>query len=126
MSGKARRDDYPTEYICHWCPRSQYYAGFDQLLAQLAQGWFIHGMISFDEYWHGGARRVLIYHVTLHHGEEAVQMRVLNNPAAERFIAGLKNPLVPKRFVPNSPASHPRQRSHPIDSHMQSRNENRH
>jgi hypothetical protein len=70
----------------HWCPNSQKYAGGDALLTALERGWRIGGVIFCQEHWHGGARRVRVYHIDLARGAAAMRMRVLMNPFVERLI----------------------------------------
>jgi hypothetical protein len=71
----------------HYCPRSQRYAGGDTLLAYLENGWTLQEDIYFDEYWHGGARRVTIYYIALVNHEERITMRVLSNPVIHRLLS---------------------------------------
>jgi hypothetical protein len=98
-------DAYTADFIRHWHPGSQRYAGCDQLLTLMDDGWSIEGEISFDEYWHGGARRVVIYGFKLSRQQESVEMRVLANPRAERLVNEAENSLVAKRMLPETSAA---------------------
>lgn len=102
MDKKELLDAYTADFIRHWHPFSQRYAGCDQLLTLMDGGWSIEGDISFDEYWHGGARRVVIYGLTLIRQSERVEMRVLANPRAERLVNEVENKLVARRMLPES------------------------
>ncbi len=95
---------YAADRIRHWHPQSQHYAGCDQLLTLMDNGWSIDGDINFDEYWHGGARRIVIYGFQMMREREKVMMQIIGNPAAERLVRDVENPLVPKRLLPASKA----------------------
>jgi hypothetical protein len=82
-----------TYYIgsyCHWCPLSQPYAGGDALLSYLGSGWEVHDDVYYEEYWHGGKRRVLIYYFVLAYARQCIVMRVLANPFIERLLRELR------------------------------------
>jgi hypothetical protein len=100
MAEYTRSLDVETaDFIRHWCPRSQRYAGCDALMTFLDNDWQIEGDINFDEYWHGGARRVLIYSFNLLRDGELVVMRVIDNPALGRLLREMElhHRLIPKR-----------------------------
>lgn len=87
-----RVDDYAFKR--HWSPTSQAYAGGDALLTALDRGWNISDIVFCQEVWHGGARRVRIYHIDLERGLETMRMCVLVNPFVERFISELRTRVV--------------------------------
>lgn len=80
---------HTSDLTRHWCPQSQRYAGGDALLTFLNNGWEIQDDIYYEEYWHGGARRVLIYYFVLARGAECVTMRVVSNPLVDRLLGKL-------------------------------------
>ena len=82
--------EYYTGSYCHWCPLSQPYAGGDALLSYLGSGWEVHDDVYYEEYWHNGNRRVLIYFFTLANARQRVVMRVLTNPFVERLLRELQ------------------------------------
>lgn len=86
---------HSIDLSCHWCPRSQRYAGGDALLTYLHNGWDVHDEIYREEYWHGGSRRVLIYYFILVNNGACVTMRVLSNPVIERLLSELKVQTLP-------------------------------
>jgi hypothetical protein len=71
----------------HWCPLSQEYAGGDALLTALDRGWQIVGVVFCQEVWHGGSRRIRVYHIDLTRDLTTVRMRVLSNPFVERLLS---------------------------------------
>ncbi|MDL1900149.1 hypothetical protein FBR02_05200 [Anaerolineae bacterium CFX9] len=77
--------EYP-DMTRHWNPNSEQYAGGDALITALQRGWEIAGQVWAEEYWHGGARLVMIFHFTLERGDETMQMRVLSNPYVRRSM----------------------------------------
>ena len=79
----------------HWCPLSQRYAGGDALLNYLNRGWEVHDEVYYEEYWHGGARRVLIFYFVLANNGQCVTMRVLGNPFIERLMRELQVEALP-------------------------------
>ena len=85
---------YYTGAYYHWCPLSQPYAGGDALLTYLGSGWEIHDDVYYEEYWHGGQRRVLIYDFVLVKGGQCVVMHVLTNPFIQRLLYELRLPVL--------------------------------
>ncbi|MBZ0299551.1 MAG: hypothetical protein K8J31_07430 [Anaerolineae bacterium] len=83
----------------HWCPQSQRFAGGDALLTYLNDGWEIQDNIYYEEYWHGGARRVLIFYFVLARKNECVTMRVLGNPMVDRLLNQLRLRVIPTAGV---------------------------
>jgi hypothetical protein len=77
---------HTSDLTCHWCPKSQRYAGGDALLTYLNDGWEIQDDIHYEAYWHGGSRRVLIYYFVLVRRGECVTMRVVSNPLVDRLL----------------------------------------
>ncbi|HLV34498.1 MAG TPA: hypothetical protein VKY59_05265 [Spirillospora sp.] len=94
-----RFNTFYTDLPRHWCPQSQRYAGGDALLTYLKEGWEVQGDIYYEEYWHGGARRVLIYYFVLTNGDECVTMRVLGNPLIDRLLQELDIRVIPTAAV---------------------------
>jgi hypothetical protein len=88
-----------TDRPRHWCPKSQRYAGGDALLTHLNDGWKIQGDIHFEEYWHGGSRRILIYYFVLTQNDQWITMRVQGNPFIDRLLAELRLPVIPTAAV---------------------------
>jgi hypothetical protein len=70
----------------HWSAASESFTGGDSLLTALERGWQMSGMVFCQEYWLSGARRVCVYHVQLHRGEETVRMGIVANPYVIRLI----------------------------------------
>ncbi len=70
----------------HWCPRSEKYAGVDQLLTALYNGWAMSDVCYREDHWHGGSRCVAVYHFSLKRRNETMTMPVITNPALDRML----------------------------------------
>ena len=75
---------YP-DVVRYWSPISEPYAGGDQLITLLQQGWQIKETIFYETYWHAGTRPVEVYHMSLLQEDETMTVRVLANPYVDRF-----------------------------------------
>ncbi len=95
----SRFNTFYTDRPRHWCSQSERYAGGDALLTYLHDGWKIQGDIFYEEYWHGGARRILIYYFVLTLKDECVTMRVIGNPMIDRLLDELHIRVVPTAAV---------------------------
>ena len=84
-----------TQTPRHWSPQSQRFAGGDALLSFLSSGWSIQEDVYYEEVWHGGSRRALIYHIVLSRGSQRVVMRVIENPFVDRLLAELPVRVLP-------------------------------
>ncbi|MBZ0296472.1 MAG: hypothetical protein K8L99_28175 [Anaerolineae bacterium] len=79
----------------HWDPRSEPYAGGDALITRLNQGWHIRDVVFEEEYWHAGARLVIVYHFELEFEGEVETMPVLSNPYVRRIVSELPLEVLP-------------------------------
>ncbi|MAS35168.1 MAG: hypothetical protein CL610_14245 [Anaerolineaceae bacterium] len=80
-------DPFSTDMTRHWCPKSQYYATGDALLTYINNGWSIQQEACFEEFWHGGSRRVVVYYVNLVRDDQHITMPVIDNPVVGQLIA---------------------------------------
>ncbi|NWG17650.1 MAG: hypothetical protein HXY41_13570 [Chloroflexi bacterium] len=71
----------------HWHPRSERYAGGDQLATALYLGWRAKSVVLLEKRWLGGARQINIYHFELTRGSDSMAMPVIGNPYVNRLIA---------------------------------------
>ncbi len=71
----------------HWCPRSQAYAGVDNLVSALDKGWKINRHVYRHAIWRGGSRPVVIYYFELRNGNKITTMPVISNPYLLKVIA---------------------------------------
>mgnify|MGYP005838803485 CR=1 FL=1 len=76
---------YPDVYR-HWSANCEEYAGGDCLLTALREGWQIPETIYSENFWHSGARLVIVFHFDLTRGDETMAMPVLSNPFVRRLI----------------------------------------
>ena len=70
----------------HWDPRSQPYAGADQLLSALSQGWQADAVVDWQDHGRGG-RQIAVYGFVLVRQEQQRRMWVVANPCVTRLIA---------------------------------------
>ena len=92
---KAFSHRHSTDMSRHWCPQSQRYAGGDALLTHLHNGWQIKDEVYYEQYWQGGARRVVIYYFALANNGQRVTMPVVNNPFVERLMREMALTVLP-------------------------------
>ena len=81
---------YSTRYLDkprHWCPQSEKYAGADNLLSALLNGWIASDLVLRHETWRGGSRPVIVYYFELKRGERMMTMPVINSPCIPALIA---------------------------------------
>ena len=86
---------HSTDMSRHWCPQSQRYAGGDALLTYLHNGWQMKDDVYYEEYWQGGARRVVIYYFALVNNGHWVTMGVIHNPFVERLMHEMALKVIP-------------------------------
>lgn len=79
----------------HWHPRSEKYTGGDALITRLNQGWQIRDEVYEEEYWHAGARLVVVYYFELEFQGEVESMPVLSNPYVRRILKELPLTVLP-------------------------------
>src|SRR5688572_11285369 len=79
----------------HWNPSSARFAGADNLLTAVDQGWEISECVQVT-HWYAGMRSVRIYEFSLKRGDEAMMMPVIDNPYVERFVIEEEIKLVVK------------------------------
>lgn len=76
-----------TDTYQHWSPQSENFAGGDQLISALREGWTLDEQIVFAEQdWKSNNRYVTIYHFSLTRQGELMIMPVLGNPFVERYL----------------------------------------
>lgn len=69
----------------YWHPKSEQFAGGDNLVSALERGWEINKCVLV-QHWYAGMRSVKIYEFTLQQDERIILMPVISNPYVERFI----------------------------------------
>lgn len=70
----------------HWSPSSEHYAGGDQLVTLMFDGWELDDTVYLEEKWIGGLRHVKVYHMTLRRGGDVLEIPVLYNPYVVRLV----------------------------------------
>jgi len=70
----------------HWSASSEPYAGGDQLVTLMFDGWELDRTVYLEEKWIGGLRHVKVYHMTLTRNGETVHIPVLYNPYVMRLV----------------------------------------
>ncbi len=85
---------YPDVYR-HWSPGCEEYAGGDALLTLLRNGWDADDTVYIEDFWHSGARLVVVYHFDLRRGEAVLELPVLSNPFVRRLIRNEKLTVKP-------------------------------
>ena len=53
----------------HWSPRSEKYAGGDNLLTAIMRGWEIGNLVTLEQHWNKSGRCVSIYTFLLRKGD---------------------------------------------------------
>ena len=84
-----RSTDYHVEYledVQHWHPESQPYAGGDNLVGALYEGWEMSNIVAREEHWFAGMRFVAVYYVELTRDGEALTMPVIHTPYLTRLL----------------------------------------
>jgi hypothetical protein len=76
---------YPDVYR-YWSAGCEEYAGGDALLTMLRNGWDANETVYIEDFWHSGARLVVVYHFDLTRGDEKMSVPVLSNPFVRRII----------------------------------------
>lgn len=79
----------------HWHPKSEHYAGGDNLITAIEHGWSID-KCKLVQHWYAGMRSVKIYEFSLQRGDDSMLMPVINNPYVERYIKEESIPLEEK------------------------------
>lgn len=74
----------------HWCPKSQVFAPAHVLLHYIRIGWELGNSVGVVRFYFGGCRYVDIYHFTLYHNEEHVEMPILANPVVLNIVEEYK------------------------------------
>lgn len=71
----------------HWHPTSEQFAGADNLITAVNEGWEFDETVILRPHWYAGQRRVDVFYFTLTRNDEQMTMPVINNPYVERLIA---------------------------------------
>ena len=77
--------DFLPDRSSHWCHRSQKYAGVDNLIHLIEEGWKLKQFALLEKVWING-RRSLIYHFFVYKHSKSMQVRVIDNPYVTRVI----------------------------------------
>ena len=96
----------------HWSPESERYAGGDDLLVALDQGWQIAGPISCDVVWFRSPCRTRLFKVTLRRGDDILYMTV---QFIDLFTAWSIRPIAPIRAATTKAAPSTVRLSRPAD-----------
>lgn len=70
----------------HWSPESERFAGGDNLIVALDQGWKIGGPVPCDVFWFRSLSRTRLYKVTLRRDDDVMYMSVISNPFVDRLV----------------------------------------
>ena len=70
----------------HWHPASEHYAGGDNLMTALENGWGIEKCL-LTRHWYAGMRSVQIYEFLLSRNGEEMTMPVVSNPYVYRIVS---------------------------------------
>ena len=76
---------YPN-ILRHWSPRSEAFAGGDNLMTAVSRGWEVGNQVTCQKFWHAGVRCVSVYHFTLRKGDTEISMPVIENPYITRML----------------------------------------
>lgn len=80
-----------TAIFCHWCGKSQTYAGGDALITLLHQGYHIEGQVLRQVVHFQGNRHSEVFHFRLEQDNvKPINISVLHNPFVMRLILRLK------------------------------------
>ena len=71
----------------HWDSSSQRYAGVDQLITSLLNGWDVDDVVLVEKPADSTAQ---VYHFVLRRAETCIEMPVVANPHVERIIAHMR------------------------------------
>jgi hypothetical protein len=71
----------------HWDGESQRYAGVDQLITSLLNGWDVDDVVLVEKPADSSAQ---VYHFCLRRADTLIEMPVLANPHVERIITHMK------------------------------------
>lgn len=89
MPKTTRVTNYHVQYqdvtSQHWHPRSEEFAGGDNLMTALENGWHINECLLTKHYY-AGMRSVKVYRFHLSKGDSQIVMPVIYNPYVERLI----------------------------------------
>lgn len=81
----------------YWSPVSQPFAGADQLITLLSEGWQMGPTVKREQKQFAIARSVDIFHIELERSGEKIIMPVICNPYIERIISANKMTIVDKK-----------------------------
>lgn len=70
----------------YWSPASEQFAGGDQLMRLLSEGWQPEKYVETEKHWYGEARHIVLYHMVLHRGGEQVVMTAIGGPFVNQMI----------------------------------------
>ncbi len=79
----------------HWSASSEPYAGGDQLVTLMFDGWELERTVYLEEKWIGGLRHVKVYHMTLKREGETIHIPVLYNPYVVRLVTSTECTVLP-------------------------------
>jgi hypothetical protein len=85
---------YPDVYR-YWSHGCEAYAGGDALLTILREGWDAGDTAYVEDFWHSGARLVVVYHFDLTRGDQTLSLPVLSNPFVRRLLRQEKFKIKP-------------------------------
>jgi hypothetical protein len=71
----------------HWCTQSEKFASGEVLLEYLRTGWVPDNLLTVETFYFGGHRHLDVYHFSLRHGEDHIEIPVPANPAVWNVIA---------------------------------------
>ncbi len=70
----------------HWSPRSEQFAGGDNLITAIMRGWEVSETVYKEDLWHAGVRQAALYHFHLTRDEREITMPVVENPYVTRML----------------------------------------
>lgn len=83
--------NYHVQYIDvssqHWHPSSESFAGGDNLMTALNNGWSFDKTVVVEQHWFAGMRSTHVYYFELTRDDEKMTMPVLECPYVARLLS---------------------------------------
>ena len=90
MQIDAERKGRQGSIVRHWHPQLQNYVPGHVLLEYIQTGWKLDDRVEVARFYFGDHRHVDVYHFTLKHDEDQVNIPVLANPAVLKIVEEYK------------------------------------
>ena len=97
---EAKISNFHVEYMPtatqHWSWSSQRFAGGDNLITAIYNGWSVDRVVEVEQHWYAGMRGITIFNFTISREDMTVTMPVVSNPFVNRFVRQSALQLVDK------------------------------